>query len=127
MRDLNDYEKMKIMENLKQEFIGTHDIIVHPIEIFLITYVGNCKLVYGKKYPDGHDWTIHFSPVFDINMGDMGYMGYMAWVIVYTSRDSLRDREVAVNTRSYPTKEEAVQDLITYMSNEVTKCFDDLR
>lgn len=28
MRDLNDYEKMKMMENLKKEIIGARNIII---------------------------------------------------------------------------------------------------
>lgn len=90
----------------------------------LINNTENTKLLHGKEYPAGHDWTVHFKHGFDDDGEDPQYT---AFVVVYTSPDSLHDHDVVLFSKPYDTKEEALQDVVEFLRRKVVSYFDDWR
>lgn len=82
------------------------------------------KLIYDQIYPAGHDWAVHFEPKIE---HDMRTTMYMAFVVAYTSPNSLHGREIVVCSDTSDTKEKALQYLVGFLSGQVVHFLDGWR
>lgn len=68
-------------------------------------YTGQTKLVYGEKYPQAHDWTVIFAK--HVSPGG-NKPKYTAFIVVYTPRNSLRERIIPLCSMPADDEEKAL-------------------